>query len=156
MHSKSKLSIFDSQPTRIKSVKRGLHEWLKYLSLPPPYYCKVKRNLKHTYCMVKLGNCPFPEIVVFVSLNWWLKPASYVLAFISFSISTCVAHLLTIQLLPLSQNIEWEDEWEWRARLNQSFSYADQYRINVYRLETSLWWLQGSWYCYHTVLLSAP
>lgn len=34
-------------------------------------------------------------------------------------------------------------EWEWRRSvLNWSCSNTDQYRINVCRLETSLWWLQ--------------
>lgn len=34
-------------------------------------------------------------------------------------------------------------EWEWRrSGLNWSFSNTDRYRINVCRLETSLWWLQ--------------
>lgn len=63
--------------------------------------------------MVKLGNCTFAEIVVIAALNWWLNPASYVLIFVSLSISVCVGPLMAIQLLPLSQNIE----WKWRVRM---------------------------------------
>lgn len=142
LHYKDELSIFDTSGGDEECKGEVfMNDWSRE-GCPLLITAKYRGILKHArYRVVKLGSFFRECWLGYVELQ-----AELGLVFSRLCLPLClrIGQLFArLELLPVRISSEC-GEREWRTGLDQSFSYTDQYRINVSRLETSQRWLQRS------------